>query len=102
MADPVTITLIAGIVVSSVGSLVAIFRKNIRRSKCFGNEIEFRTNKSEDNEVPSHPQVIVTPANDTLKTPPRSPRIDVREIHYLPDPSRNIIPLTSYPIGIQV
>lgn len=40
--DPLSISLIATTVVTTISALVAVFRKNIRRSTCFGNTIEFR------------------------------------------------------------
>lgn len=42
--DPVTIALISSTVISGIGALVAIFRKNIRNIACFGkNCINFRS-----------------------------------------------------------
>lgn len=42
--DPVSVTLITTTVVSTLGAIVAIFRKNIRNIACFGrNCINFRS-----------------------------------------------------------
>ena len=40
--DVVTITLIAGLCVSTISSIVVIFHKHIRKSSCLGSSIEFR------------------------------------------------------------
>lgn len=73
----VEIVLICGVVVSTVGSLVAIFRKNIRRSKCFGNEIVFRGDTTVDHELKP-------------EEPVASPTIPARnwDIMRLPDPHK--------------
>ena len=42
--DPVTIALISSTVVSTLGAIVAVFRKNIRNIACFGRScINFRS-----------------------------------------------------------
>lgn len=58
MITPVELTLIIGIALSTVGSLIAIFRKHIKKSSCcFGSSIEFRPPSTEHNE----PTIIITP-----------------------------------------
>lgn len=72
--DPVSIGLIVGLVVSGLGNLIIIARKNIRRSSCFGNTVEFKeggTDNAPANVAPPIPSPDVRGVTwPTVPTPP--------------------------------
>jgi hypothetical protein len=53
----IEIAIFCTLAVTTVSSLLVVLRKHIKRSKCCGGEVEFRTNS-----VPQPVDVIITPS----------------------------------------
>jgi hypothetical protein len=78
--DPITITLIASLVVSSISSVMYVFRATIKKSKCcFGTEIEFNPPNNQPNLQPNNVgQPYGQPLN--MSSPPISQQNDKQQI----------------------
>ena len=94
--DPITITLICGMVVTTVGGVLAAFRKNIKKSSCFGSVIEFRSSMPPTPMHPSHtPSLRPSPDNAYMAEmwQNTTPTIRVNPQLYIPQPQFNELPV---------